>query len=155
VSWYEKEEGVRVVEGNMAVIKLSDGEDFFSSLRRELESLKVDSGLVLSGIGMMREVKLGYFEGEGEYGETTEGGPLELTSMQGNIALSEGDLVFHLHVTGALPDGSVRGGHLLSGIVHVVNEIALLRLGTIRLERRRNDVTGLLELHLGPPETES
>lgn len=133
-------------EDNLIVVKLEDGENFFESLTKKVRTHQVRSGLILSGIGMLRESTLGYFRSKGKYDEIDVTNPVELTSMQGNIAVAERDIVFHIHVTGATGEGKVVGGHLISATVNVVNEIVILKLNRIRLNRILNQNTGLLEL---------
>lgn len=134
------------IEDDLIVVKLRDGEDFFESLKEKVRKYEIRSGLVLSGIGMLRELALGYFVSKGKYDEVNVADPVELTSMQGNIAMAEEDTVFHVHVTGATGEGKVVGGHLISAKVNVVNEIVILKLNRIRLRRELNEKTGLLEI---------
>ncbi|KPJ50852.1 hypothetical protein AMJ40_01705 [candidate division TA06 bacterium DG_26] len=134
------------IEDHLLVIKLKDGEDFFEGLRQELKKHGIQSGLIVSGIGMLRELTTGYFVGKGEYEKTRVAEPVELTSMQGNIATSADETVLHIHVTGATCEGKLVGGHLISGTVNVVNEIVLVKLDRTKLERRLSEKTGLLEL---------
>lgn len=137
---------MRTIEDGSIVVKLKDGEDFFESLKEKVHTYELQSGLILSGIGMLRELTLGYFMGKGRYNKMNVTHPVELTSMQGNIAMAEEGIVFHIHVTGATKEGKVVGGHLISAIVNVVNEIVILKLDRIRLKRILNQKTGLLEL---------
>jgi len=134
------------MEEDIIVVKLKDGEDILDSLRKKMNIHHVRSGLILSGIGMVRELTLGYFKGHGEYETIEETGPVELTSMQGNIAEAEQGIVFHIHITGATGQGEVVGGHLISATTNVVNEIVVVKLDRIRLDRTLNPETGLLEL---------
>ena len=139
---------MREMESGVLVLTLRDGEDALEGLRRTADEHRIRSGLILSGVGMMRELTLGYFKGGGEYGEVKMEGPVELTSMQGNIGMSEEGRVFHIHVTCGTDEGKVYGGHLVSGTVNVVNEIAILKLNRIQLDRELNPETGLLELRV-------
>ena len=136
------------MEDDMVVVKLKDGENVLESLRKKVSVHRVRSGLILSGIGMLREVTLGYFKGDGEYETIDRADPVELTSMQGNIAETEKETVFHIHVTAATDEGDVIGGHLISAVANVVNEIVILKLNRIRLDRALNRETGLLELSI-------
>lgn len=133
----------------MVFAKLEDGEDFFGSLREVAAKHGIGSGVIISGIGMLKGSVIGYFPGHGAYEESSFPEPMELTSMQGNIATKDGDAVFHVHVSMAGPDKRVHGGHLIKGTVNIVNEIAILRTGGIRLSRQESAKTGLLELRIG------
>jgi predicted DNA-binding protein with PD1-like motif len=136
-------------EKNIVLAKLEHGEDFFAALRKVVDKHGIRSGVILNGIGMLRDFKLGYFPGKGDYDETVYKEPHELTSMSGNIATKDGDIVFHVHVNVADGKNRVYGGHLFSATVNVVNEISILKLDDIKLSRRISEKTGLAELDIG------
>ena len=123
------------------VVRLQDGEDLVEALR----ALGQDSALILTGIGMVREVELGYWNGM-EYEVHAYPAPAELLSLQGNLALDNaGQRIVHAHLSLSEQDGSVRGGHLVRATVHNTIEIGLLPLEGITLERRRES-NGLMGL---------
>lgn len=135
-------------EDEVIIVKLEDGEDVLEKLKIIAEENEISSGVILKGVGMLRNVKLGYFDGKGYVIDKFDD-PMELISMQGNISLGdEGKIVFHIHV--CLADRSKRsyGGHLLEGTVHNVNEILIMKLERIKLRRRLSEKTGLMELFL-------
>ncbi len=135
-------------EGGLVIAKIEDGEDFFESLREVASKHGIGSGVIINGIGMMRDCVIGYFPGAGAYEESSFKGPMEMTSMQGNIAAKDGDTVFHVHVNLAGMDKQVHGGHLIKATVNIVNEVAILKTG-IKLSRRESVKTGLPELNVG------
>ena len=123
------------------VVRLQDGEDLVDALR----TLGKDSSLILTGIGMVRDAELGYWNGT-EYEVHVYLAPSELISLQGNLGLDEtGERIVHAHVSLSRQDGSVRGGHLVRATVHNTVEISLLPLEGIDLERRleSNGLAGL------------
>ena len=91
---------MRKTENGLITLKLRDGEDVLEGLKERIEDHGIRSGLILSGIGMMRELTLGYFKGEGEYEKLRVNGPVELTSMQGNIGMSEDGLPIGIQFLG-------------------------------------------------------
>ena len=122
------------------VVRMYDGEDLLD----HLSGLPVDCAIILCGIGMLRDVELGYWNGEiYEKHAITE--PVELVSLQGNIAGSEDGVVVHVHACVARRDGSTSGGHLFAGTVHNAAEIALGLPEGIVLERAMEE-TGLAGL---------
>ncbi len=134
---------------DIVLAKLEDGEDFFEALGQVVLKHKIASGVILNGIGMLRDCIIGYYGGKG-YAETVLREPHELTSLSGNIATKDGgEAVFHVHANLAGSDKRVRGGHLMKGTVNVVNEIAILRTDGIKLTRHESPKTGLLELSMG------
>jgi len=123
------------------VVRMMDGEDVLAGLTH----LPVDAAIVVCGIGMLREIELGYWNGacyEKHQLET----PVELVSLQGNVAQFGDERVVHVHVCVAKRDGSTLGGHLFAGTVHNTAEIALSLPEGIALERKMEE-TGLTGLH--------
>jgi predicted DNA-binding protein with PD1-like motif len=117
--------------GRELVVRLADGEDLVAALR----GLVVRSAVIVAGIGMVRSLRLGYWNGRA-YVESQIDEPAELLSLQGNIATSPSGKVVHAHVAVAAEDGVVRGGHLVGATVANTAEIALLLVPGIRLARR-------------------
>jgi hypothetical protein len=135
-------------ESNLIVIKLDDGEVLHSGLERALSENMVKSGVVLGGVGMITDFKIGYFDGK-EYIAKEVKEPHELLSLQGNIAhAGGGQLLLHLHCTVGDRQHNVFGGHLLSAKVVHMNEIFVLRLVDLELGRRKNERTGLMEMEI-------
>lgn len=122
------------------VVRMVDGEDLIAGLLQ----LSVDSAIVVCGIGMLRGIELGYWNGE-SYEKHRFESPVELVSLQGNIARLGTERVAHLHVCVAKRDGSTLGGHLFAGTVHNTAEVALGLPPRIVLERIE-DATGLANL---------
>ncbi|MCG2826318.1 MAG: DUF296 domain-containing protein [Thermoplasmatales archaeon] len=130
-------------ESNIVIVRLDDGEDFFESMEKVVKSCEIESGMILSGIGQLKNFELGYFDGK-KYVKKTFEKPMELVSMHGSIAET-----FHIHCTLADEKQRVYGGHLFKGIVSVVNELIILRLTKIKLGRKLDKKTGLKTLKIG------
>jgi len=123
------------------IVRLQDGENLVDALR----GLGSDSALILSGIGMVRDVELGYWNGS-EYEIHTYPDPAELLSLQGNLATDDaGQRIAHAHLSLSRQDRSVRGGHLVAATVHNTLEMGLLPLEGIAMERR-SESNGLVGL---------
>ena len=129
-------------ELNIVIVKLSNGENFFESMKKVVKSCEIESGIILSGIGQLKNFELGYFDGK-KYVKKIFEKPMELVSMQGSIAEN-----FHIHCTLADESQNVYGGHLFKGVVSVVNEIVILRLNKIKLKRKLDKKTGLKTLRI-------
>ena len=137
-----------IKEGNGLIgIRMEDGEDFFTSLETVCKNYNVESGIILSGIGMLRNIKIGYWNGT-EYVTDEIKNPVELVSMQGNIGTTEndGDPIIHIHIAVAKEDHSVIGGHLVSATINNTGEIFVQKLENIVLLRKR-EKSGLLGLY--------
>lgn len=127
--------------GNDLMVRLIDGEKLVASL----VALKVDSGVILNGIGMLRKLEMGYWNGA-EYDVKRISEPVELLSLQGNFACKGEERVLHCHATVAKRDGTAIGGHVLKATVHNTVEIFVRELPGVRLERRLEE-SGLAGLY--------
>ncbi len=134
----------RADSGTTIVVRCRDGE----RLPDALLGLGVTAAGLVAGIGMLRDLVLGYWDGE-KYVEERIAEPVELLSLQGNLGDEDGKPVLHAHLVAGKEGGEAIGGHLLSATVHNTAEILFLRLSGVRLARRR-DPSGLLGLY---PET--
>ncbi len=130
-------------------IRLVTGEAFFPSVKKALVELNVRQAAIVSCVGMLREVELGtnYAKGKG-YDLLRFPGPLELVSVQGNVAYAGEELIIHAHVALGKEDGGVVGGHLLNALANVSCELFLLEVD-LRLRREFEEETGLKGLYLG------
>ena len=138
------------LEDNIIVLKLDDGEDLLRSVEMSLKKMDVRSGVFLTGIGMIKEFELGYFD-NGEYRLKQFKAPHELVSLMGSVAYARQDpdqMLLHIHCTVSDSDLNVWGGHLYHARVNVINEITILRLNKLELTRIKNDLTGLMELNI-------
>ena len=131
---------------SLIVAKFEDGKDLFESLSTIIEKYEIESRIVLTGIGMLRNFVLGYFDGK-IYQKKEFKEPCELVSLQGSITTGK-ETVIHLHASLAEESNNVVGGHLFQAEVCMLNEIVLRRLNDLTLVRKENPVTGLKELDI-------
>ncbi len=133
------------------VIRLHEGEDFFPTLREALERVDLRYGVILTGVGMLKDFEVGWFDHVTMgYRKKEFPTPHELVAMSGTIAEAEGvepAVMPHVHVAMAGPDLTLVGGHLWKATVTVLNEISIKRVGK-EMVRRHNPDTGLMELTL-------
>jgi predicted DNA-binding protein with PD1-like motif len=134
-------------ENNLILVKFNKGE-IIKNLSFLMEKKCFDSALVISGIGMLKNITIGYFNGDTYVKEQIKD-PVELVSLQGNISRVQGrhDVMCHLHVAVADQNHQLKGGHLIGGEVSVVNEILLTKLDAIKIRRKKNK-QGLFEMTL-------
>lgn len=123
------------------VVRLQSGEDFFAAL----ESLHLTAGVIVCGIGMLKDVTLAFWTGK-EYLEHQIAGPAELLALQGNFSLRDGRSHIHCHAVLGLEDGSTVGGHLSRATVHETNEIYIRKLSGVVMERKP-EPSGLFGLY--------
>jgi predicted DNA-binding protein with PD1-like motif len=139
-------------DDGLVVIRLHEGEDLFPTLLEALARVDLRSGVILTGLGMLKDFELGWFDHSTMgYQKRTFTTPHELVALSGTVAEAdiEGErrVVPHVHAALAGPDLSMVGGHLWKATVTVLNEISILRSG-LPLLRRHNPATGLMELDL-------
>jgi predicted DNA-binding protein with PD1-like motif len=141
-----KEDNMEIAEErNLILVKFTRG-CVIKNLISLMEKKCLESVLVLSGIGMLRNTTIGYFDGESYVKEQIKD-PVELVSLQGNIGRVENSdkIACHLHVAVADKNHQIKGGHLFDGEVIVVNEILLKKLDKVKIKREKNK-QGLFEL---------
>lgn len=126
-------------------MRLSHGEDIIKSLE-EVVAEEKSTLLFVTGIGMITDFELGYFD-RGQYIRRTFKEPHELTMLQGSVA-SEGEPRMHIHATVADKEHRAFGGHLLKGWVWMSNEIGLLRLKGVDSKRWLDKEKGVAILHV-------
>jgi predicted DNA-binding protein with PD1-like motif len=126
-------------------VRLSHGEDILKSIEEVIAEERVTL-LIVSGIGMLTDFELGYFD-SGQYIRETFNEPHELTTLQGSVA-SEGDPRMHIHATVANKEHRTYGGHLLKGSVWMSNEIGFLRLKGVSSKRLMDKEKGVAILHV-------
>ena len=94
----------------------------------------IETAIFLSGVGQLKDVELGFFNGE-RYEILKYDEVFELLSMSGNITKQKEGYIIHIHVVLGREDGSTIGGHLMRGIVQSTNEIVLM-ISNLKIERR-------------------
>jgi predicted DNA-binding protein with PD1-like motif len=135
-----------IKEGDSTIaVRLQEGEEIFESLKVICKNYNVNSGVIVSGVGMFESLEIGYWNGK-EYIKKPLNELVEIVSLTGNIGVSvtEWQPIIHLHVAVALSDYSVVGGHLVSGkfyngevFINKLHNITLLR------EEESNGLVGL------------
>lgn len=130
-------------EGQLVYIALQDGEDLFDSLMTLQKREKLAGGVILSGIGMLRDLELAYLTSEGTYLRHTHPGPLEILSLNGSLNWRQPEKtpLIHLHAVLSDQDNKVVGGHLFGGTICVLGEVSLIPTTTFGMERTKDPDT--------------
>jgi uncharacterized protein len=129
-------------EGNIIFIRLFPDEDLQEKLKEACRLHNVKTAVILSGLGQLKKIQLGYFKEKNNYTPENFDAPHELLSLTGNICKQDGDYILHLHVVLGNEKKNTVGGHLIEGKVEVTNEIVLLKTG-ISIKRKIEGKTGL------------
>lgn len=132
---------IKAESGTNLMVRLKDGE----RLPDALLELDNRAAAIVAGIGMLRDVVMGYWDGQ-RYVEEPVDVPVELLSCQGNMAELDGKAVLHAHVVVGHKDMSTMGGHLIRATVQNTAELVLVALPGVRMERKL-EATGLPGLY--------
>lgn len=112
-------------------------------LRRVCAEKGVKTGRI-TAIGAVGKARIGYYDQEGgEYIYNQLDCPLEITMLNGNVSLLEGETMVHAHVTLADSEGRAYGGHLALGTEVFACEYFLDVLGDVILRRKPDPETDL------------
>ena len=139
---------VSLFDGYNHIIRLQRNERLAAALQQFMAEQDVQ-GAWLSGIGGAVEVELGFYDLETRaYRWRTFSRLLEITSLQGNIALDpDGKPICHLHGTFSDDTYQAIGGHVKDLVVGGTCELFVHR--TYRpLHRHHDDEVGLAILDL-------
>ncbi len=137
---YKKSKGILVV-------RLFKNEDVIESIKAALRLSRVENAVVVSGIGMLRDVELRVFKGKGKYASKVFKDDMELVSFSGNIIKSDNDYILHIHSTIADHKYYAYGGHFGRGKVAVTLELFIMEVHQ-KLYRKVEPDTGLTGMFL-------
>ena len=135
-------------KGGLLVVRLTNGEDLIGRIGDALREEGISSGIILGGVGMVKNAALSFYKGRGEYETVPLAEEAELCSMNGNISTLDGELVIHAHAVVGKRGGGALAGHLSGAEVHMTAEIAILE-APHELTRKLDSRTGLKTLTLG------
>jgi hypothetical protein len=130
------------------VLILDQGEEAFKAISDFAEKEHID-GASLSAIGAFAEAKVGWFDlGAKKYKPIAVNEQCEVLSLMGDVAKGDdGKASLHLHAVLGLQDGSVRGGHFLSGSVRPTLEVTI-RETVAHLRRKKRADLGLALINI-------
>ena len=132
---------------NLIFVRLFPDEDVYDRLEEICNKYEIETAVVLSGLGQMKNFQLGYFKEKGNYVPQIFKEPHELLSLTGIISKGEDEYNFHLHASFGNEQKQVFGGHFIAGKVAVTNEIVLLKTD-MKVKRKLEESTGLMGLFL-------
>jgi len=144
--------------GRVIVARVKPGSDLLRSLQKIVAEEGVKSGVIVSGVGLLKQAKLRNCRSLPEEYPITDANrtylsfekPLEILSISGNVTLAEGEPLVHAHLTLSSVEEdeiTVIGGHLIEGcVVFGFSEFALLELEGIEMVKRFDEETQTLQL---------
>jgi len=126
-------------------VRLHQDEDLFDNLRRVCRECDLKVGIIVSGIGMLKQAELNYYVESGRYSPVLLPEPLELVSMTGSLIFQDGECLVHVHAVLARENKETVAGHLSRGKVNVTSEIVILKTD-VPARREMDPATGLMAL---------
>lgn len=82
---------------NLIFIRLFPDEDINEQLKKVCKLHNVKTAIVISGIGQLKDARLGYFKKKSDYFPEYFNKPLEIVSLTGNLNKQDDDYILHLH----------------------------------------------------------
>jgi len=130
------------------VLVLDPGEEAFQGISKFADQENITGASVIA-IGAFEHAKVGWFDMEAKrYKPLPVGEQCEVLSLMGDIAQGDdGKASLHLHAVLGLSDGSVRGGHLLEGIVRPTLEVTIVETAA-HLRRKKRPELGIALIDL-------
>jgi predicted DNA-binding protein with PD1-like motif len=130
-------------------VVLDTGDEVIASLTQFVRKQDVEAASV-TGIGAFLDAVLGYFDWQTkEYRRIPVNEQVEVLSLLGDVAVSEGEPTLHVHAVLGKADGSVIGGHLLAAHVRPTLEVILIQPPSY-LRKRKDPETGLALIAADP-----
>lgn len=130
------------------VLRLIKGEELISTITNFCIDNQIKFGTI-SGIGAVDKAKIGLYDGKKKQYLIKEffNEDMEITSLNGNVSLKEGNPFLHLHINLATSDFQVFGGHLLEAFISATGEIFLNEIDHA-IDRKLDPETNLYLLDL-------
>jgi predicted DNA-binding protein with PD1-like motif len=117
-----------IEENNLIIARLFTGDDLIESLKTLCQKHKVETAVIISIIGQLKQFTLGYFDGE-KYLYDEFPSVHELLSVSGMVSWSEEDneYKYHLHIVVGNEEKTDLRRAFDQGLVQATNEIILLK----------------------------
>ena len=128
--------------GNCYVMRIDPGEEVLESIEQVCRSEDIRLGFAM-GLGAANRAVIGLFDTvEKVYKKKEIAGPMEISSLVGNISTKEGEIYLHFHINLCDEQMNIHGGHLNSCHISATGEITIVKLeGTV--ERELSSEVGL------------
>jgi hypothetical protein len=136
-----KSTAVGQISDGTFILILDQDEEAFSAITEFATREHID-GAAVTAIGAFARARVGWFDlAAKRYSPIDVGEQCEVLSLIGDIAKDdEGNASLHLHAVLGLKDGTVRGGHLLSGTVRPTLEVSITKTAAHLCRKKRPDL---------------
>jgi predicted DNA-binding protein with PD1-like motif len=137
-------------QGRRFLVKIRPGESLVDGIKALVDKEKIQSAVILSAIGSVKNVHLKDIKSGAKLPITSARlvtheieGPLELLGLTGNIVPGADDKPdCHLHIMASKASGDVIGGHMFNAEVFATCEIVLVELILGGVERQLSKTGG-------------
>ena len=128
--------------GNHYVMRVDPGEEILEKIGELCKKEEIRLGSAV-GLGASNRAVVGLFDTVNKvYKKKELTGPMEITSLVGNISTKDGEIYLHFHVNLCDEEMKIFGGHMNACYVSATAEITVTKLdGTV--ERRMDEEIGL------------
>ncbi len=115
-----------ILKEDIILIKLNTDDDLFKSLEIICKKYSIKNSIILSGIGQLKKIKIGYYKKNYGYLIKKFNSPHELLNLSGNICKNNKKYDFHIHAILSNDKMKNIGGHLFEAKVNITSEIVIL-----------------------------
>lgn len=123
-------------------VVLDSGDEAVAALGKFVQERNIEAAS-LSAIGAFERAVVGYFDwAKKDYKRIPVDEQVEVLSLFGDVAVSEGKPTLHIHAVLGRSDGSVVGGHLLEAQVRPTLEVVFVE-PPAHLKKRKDAESGL------------
>ncbi|MAJ43951.1 MAG: DNA-binding protein [Candidatus Marinimicrobia bacterium] len=130
------------LDNNQYFVSLDPGDEINKSFENLAKIENIKSAWI-NGIGALTNMEMGYYDIESKsYIRKKYTEDYELTSLNGNITIKDGEVYSHTHITFSDKNFNVFGGHLFNGIISAAGEF-IVTAGFNSLLRKYNNKIGL------------
>ena len=114
--------------GDKYILRIDKGEELVRTLSTFCMTNNIKLGTI-TGLGATNKVTIGLFDTEKkEYQSNTLTGPMEITSLIGNISTKDNEIYLHIHINVADKDLKVFGGHLNECYISATCELVIEKI---------------------------
>ena len=128
--------------GNHYVMRVDPGEEILEKIGELCKKEEIRLGSAV-GLGASNRAVVGLFDTVNKvYKKKELTGPMEITSLVGNISTKDGEIYLHFHVNLCDEEMKIFGGHMNACYVSATAEITVTKLDGC-VERRMDEGIGL------------
>lgn len=128
--------------GDHYILSVADQSSILDALTDFVNLQQISAGEI-TGIAALNEATLRFFDpATKKYVDKTFSEQLEMSNLSGNISISEGKPLLHLHATLGRRDYTALAGHLQDGKIRGAGEFFVYPLNT-RAVKIKNEAVGL------------